>query len=197
MLAVLSKAFLLGGMLSLFIGPVFFMLIQASVKDGFKGGLKILYGLYLSDIIYVILTYYFFEFLKSLEIPESSIKVVGGLFFILIGVFYFIKKAPEVKEIKIKKDNYALKSFTINSLNPSVFFFWFAVLSWGNEQFDTKNLIIYLAAGLCFAFLFDCLKILFSIRLTKLVNSSGTFGFNKVIGTAIILIGASLVYSNL
>lgn len=194
---LIAKAFLLGLMLSLFIGPLFFMLIQASVKEGYKGGFKILLGLYLSDILYVISTYFFFDFLIKLSIPVSSIKLVGGLFFIVIGVFYFFKKKSKSDQVKPIKSNHVLKSFIINTLNPSVFFFWFAVISWGAQEFTSYDLKLYLALGLFFALLFDLLKIYFSILLYKLVNTKSRFGFNKIIGLSIIIIGATLVYGNI
>jgi threonine/homoserine/homoserine lactone efflux protein len=193
---VFAKALLLGVLLTLFVGPVFFMLIQASIRDGVKGGLSILLGLYLSDLLYIILTYYFFSLLITLEIPEAKIKLAGGVVFIILGVFYFLKKKSKITTSKSTYKNNYLKSFIINTLNPSAFFFWFAVLSWGNQHFNNKELIIYLGLGLLFALLFDFLKIYFSIYIAKLINSKSSSGFNKVIGAVIIFIGITLVYQN-
>lgn len=197
MLGIIVNSFVLGSLLSLFIGPVFFLLIQASIKDGYKGGLPILLGLYLSDLIYVFLTFSFFEFLVSLEIPERDIKIVGAIVFIIIGFFYMIKKEPKL--IKKKRNNKvgALKSFIINTINPSVFFFWFAAISWGKEKFDNIDLIIYLLLGLCIAFFIDCLKIFFAIKIAALFNSNKELNFNFVIGLVVFVIGLTLTYQNI
>lgn len=195
MIDLIVNAFILGSLLSLFIGPVFFMLIQASIEKGFKGGLAILFGLYLSDFLYVLLTYHFFEYLIDLEIPENKLKLVGGVIFIVIGLFYILRKSS-LKKSENRTKNKSLKSFIINTINPSVFFFWFAAISWGNEKFQGNVLILYLLLGLFFAFAFDCLKIYFSIKIFRLLNNSSNFNLNRIIGFCILIIGVFLTYQN-
>lgn len=54
----LLKGALFGLMVSLSIGPVFFALIQTGIQRGYKQGISMSIGSLLSDIGYILLSYY-------------------------------------------------------------------------------------------------------------------------------------------
>ena len=83
---------LLGLSTLVFIGPVFFYLLQSSIEKGFKAGLAVALGIIFGDIICVILAIYGFGDFFSSSQNIRYFGLVGGIILIFFGIMYFIKK---------------------------------------------------------------------------------------------------------
>src|ERR1700712_423841 len=115
------------------VGPVIFTIIKQSINHGRRGGFSFIGGVWLSDIIWVVLSNSFSEAVKSLLNFKIPIGIAGSLFLIGMGIYFaFIKKVTP-KEIPVeiagdvitptgrKKTNYFAiftSGFLINTLNP-------------------------------------------------------------------------------
>src|SRR4249920_1560763 len=83
----------LGLVLSISVGPVIFTIIKQSINNGQTGGFSFVAGVWLSDVILVIVSNAFAELLKGLMKYEKVIAIVGSIFLIGMGVVYiFFKK---------------------------------------------------------------------------------------------------------
>ena len=60
------QAFSIGFLLSVMIGPVFFLLLETSITKGFRSALALDLGVLISDIIYVLIAVMFVEQIKGL-----------------------------------------------------------------------------------------------------------------------------------
>ena len=200
MLELILKAIGLGLLLSIFVGPVFFLLLEASTRFGAKEACQVVAGALLSDVIYILLTYIFIDKLLSFELHEHILKIAGGIIFLIIGIIYFVKK-PEVKTRDEKHSpNFFLKSFLINSLNPSVFFFWFGAISYGITSFTFLSpfyVLLYFLIALLITLLVDGLKIYFALYIAKIINPRLLVRINKVIGLALFIVGFNLIIQNI
>ena len=118
-----------GLLLSVAIGPAFFILLETSITKGVRSALMFDLGVLLSDLLYLGIAYVFFTEVTALMESDNSfiLKIVGGVFFVLIGVVNLKKKKPKLtkKQLeetsKLSAGNYImtmLKGFTFNAVNP-------------------------------------------------------------------------------
>src|SRR3954465_11543552 len=116
-----------GLLLAIMLGPVFFALLQTSLHEGFKAGVHLAFGVFLSDATLVTLCYTFASFIRMIDSHHTAMAWVGGLLFIGFGVYNFFHRI-KLKDIDDDKKtvhaHFVLKGFLLNLLNPAVFFFW-------------------------------------------------------------------------
>ena len=77
----LGKGLLFGFGISLLIGPIFFFMLEAGIKYGFKRAIHFALGTWISDIIFIISTYLAFSKIQDLiKNPETlnTIKLCPG-----------------------------------------------------------------------------------------------------------------------
>lgn len=173
MFDIITTAIILGFVLSFSLGPVFFELINTSLRKGFKAAMLMEIGVLLSDIIYLFLA--LFSASKALEYLNkySWINYVFGGVFILFGIFSIIKnlKPPKVEfnspddstdcdtsdellenldslnlseNIKVNYIGNLMKGVALNSLNPSVLVFWIVVCTSSIKKLHLDNQGIFI-----------------------------------------------------
>ena len=102
----LGKGLLFGFGISLLIGPIFFFMLEAGIKYGFKRAIHFALGTWISDIIFIISTYLAFSKIQDLiKNPETlnTIKLSVGVILICIGIFSFLYNAKVKKQTSSKK----------------------------------------------------------------------------------------------
>ena len=83
----------LGFILALSVGPVIFTIIKQSLNNGHAGGFSFVAGVWLSDILMVVISNVFSELMQSLLAYKTAIGIIGSIFLIGMGVIYiFFKK---------------------------------------------------------------------------------------------------------
>ena len=125
----LLKGLAMGLLLVISVGPVIFTIIKQSINNGKEGGFSFVAGVWLSDLVWIILSNIFSEFVTTLLDFKKPIGIAGSLFLISMGVFYvFFKKVKlhpqDIKLPPLEKSDHAriaLQGFLINTLNPAVF----------------------------------------------------------------------------
>ena len=191
------------------IGPVFFVLLETSIRKGARAGIAFDIGVFLSDVIYILIAYLFFAEVSELAEGESkgTAKIIGGVLFIAYGVFSFFKKP---KQVQVKSDNLklsdewkdygklALKGFLLNFANPLVIFYWFSVLALGDPGEDSDgNMFLFIAIILITFFSVDILKILGAKQLRPLVNNRLLKALNQLIGIVFVVFGVVLIFQGI
>jgi threonine/homoserine/homoserine lactone efflux protein len=140
MIDALIKGFAIGLLLIFSVGPVIFSIIKQSINHGKRGGFSFVCGVWLSDIIWVILSNGFSEGVKILMNFKIPIGIAGCCFLIGMGIYFvfikkikprFLQESVEIAGDEItsqgKKTNYFAiftSGFLINTLNPAVISFW-------------------------------------------------------------------------
>ncbi|MEP7238930.1 MAG: LysE family transporter [Ferruginibacter sp.] len=137
-------AFLKGLAISLLlifsVGPVIFTTLKQTINHGRRGGFSFIAGVWVSDIIWIILSNGFSEVIKKLLVYEIPIGIAGCCFLIGLGIYFVFFKKVEPRRLQEpveiagdvytptgKKTNYfAIMSsgFIINTINPAVISFW-------------------------------------------------------------------------
>lgn len=210
MLELILKAVVTGFILSILIGPVFFILLETSIRKGVRAALAFDLGVFLSDLIYIFIAYIFYaEVARLTEGADSYIfKIIGGAVFVVFGVVNLAKKqkpkadsfqeeGPQTKDLVLL----GLKGFLLNFANPAVIIYWFAVIGLGSDKGNAagpgNNIFIYIAVLLITFFSIDLLKILGAKKLRPFITDNILLGLNRLTGIIILVTGLILVFKGI
>lgn len=207
MVDLIIKGIVTGFILAIMIGPVFFVLLETSIRRGFRAAVAFDLGVILSDILYILIAYVFYAEVSSILSGEKQelIKLAGGILFLIYGVVSFFKRPKQVQvnedgdTIQGMKDYVLLgvKGFLLNFANPMVIFYWFSVITLGakNETPDEPRyyILYFIATILITFFSFDLLKILGAKMLRSLVTERVLIALNQLIGIVFAAFGVFLI----
>ena len=207
----------IGFLLSVMVGPVFFILLETSITKGIRAALALDIGVFISDILYILFALSFVDQISSINSGENKLifGFIGGSIFIIYGTFYFFKKSKMVdltleaentsKEVAAAPKDYlllGLKGFILNIANPAVIFYWLSILSLAAQSVpdNTKNpntwILLFLSILLGTYFGIDVLKVFTAKRLRTLVNQNLLNALNILIGLIFFLTGVFQIIKN-
>jgi threonine/homoserine/homoserine lactone efflux protein len=207
----------IGFLLSVMVGPVFFVLLETSITKGIRAALALDIGVFISDILYIMFALSFVDQISSINSGENKLIVgfIGGSIFIIYGIFYFFKKSKMVdltleaentsKEVGAAPKDYlllGLKGFILNIANPAVIFYWLSILSLAAQSVpdNTKNpntwILLFISILLGTYFSIDVLKVFTAKRLRTLVNQNLLNALNILIGLIFFLTGIFQIIKN-
>jgi threonine/homoserine/homoserine lactone efflux protein len=197
MLQPVISGIILGGVLALLVGPVFFMIINTSIKKGFLPASMLAVGVLISDGLYVALTYFGSSLLFYLQEYNHIVGLSGGLLILTFGIFTFFKKAAVTADaLEVVDDSKTrlidvVKGFTMNSLNPSALLFWLGVAGTitVNHQFNGTHAFIFYSSTLGTVFGTDLLKAYVASRLKGIITSTFLLWMNRISGLALSAYG--------
>jgi len=206
------KGVLLGFILSISIGPVIFAIIKQSLTNGKRSGYAFVAGVSSSDFILLFICNFFTSLFNLVLSHKSTIALAGAGFLFLMGLYtLFFKKmklenmgidgAHKTVSIKNLLSSY-FSGFLMNTLNPSVFLFWFAWTAAINTSADdTPNPVQYklIVFGTCLGFvlLSDLLKVALAGKLRPKLTLHNMIIINRVSGIIILVFSAALFYGAL
>ncbi|WP_419869346.1 LysE family translocator [Chryseobacterium sp. CT-SW4] len=194
MFELILSAIILGFMLSLvFIGPIFFLLIETSFTRGPRHALALDLGVITADLLCIIAAYYASADLVDLIDKHPGFYRITSLLIFVYGIFMMATKTKMhiPGEDKIISQNYFktfINGFFFNLLNVGVILFWLVtVISVRNQYPDTDNFILYIGIVIVTYLCIDLVKILlakqFHYKLTqKLANQ-----IRRVVGGILII----------
>lgn len=194
MFELILSAVVLGFMLSLvFIGPIFFLLIETSFSRGPKHALALDLGVISADLLCILAAYYASADIVTLIDKHPGFYRITSILILTYGIIMMVTKTKMhlPGEEKIISQNYFktfLNGFLLNLLNVGVILFWLVtVIGVRNQYPDTETLILYLAIVIATYLLIDFAKIFlakqFHYKLTqKLANN-----IRKGVGVVLII----------
>lgn len=200
-LKAILQGVILGSVLAIQPGPSFFTLIQTSSKKGFKSGMALAVGIFLSDIICVLLAYLGIAQLFDNPQNKSVIGIVGGILLVVFGLFsiFHKKKEEQEKGIEIKAVNiplYITKGFFLNMLNPSVIFLWIlwvGVVS-SNKEYTQIHINLFFITTLTIVFTTDLIKAYFANKISRHLSHSILRKISILLGIILIVTGLVFIY---
>ena len=204
------KGVLLGFILSISIGPVIFAIIKQSLTNGKRSGYAFVAGVSSSDFVLLFICNFFTSLFNLVLNHKSTIALVGAGFLLLMGLYTLFFKKLKLenmgtdgvnKRVSIKDlvSSY-FSGFLMNTLNPSVFLFWFAWTAAINTSADdTPNPIQYklIVFGTCLGFvlLSDLIKVFLAGKLRPRLTEKNLLWINRISGMIILIFSAALLYS--
>lgn len=202
MLEAIISGLTLGLILAISVGPVIFTIVKQSLNNGKEGGFSFIAGVWVSDIVLVVLSNAFSELVTNLMEYRKLLGVIGSMFLIIMGVFYVFFKKIKLQAnadgtvMRFRKRDMAKifsSGFLINTLNPNVFLFWLgtATAFASKYSFNQRTLIFAVCLGLNFAA--DIFKVLMAGKLRKRLTLHNISLINKISGTILIGFGIALL----
>jgi len=199
MFEAVFNGIIMGLILSTFCGPIFFMLINLGITSTLKSVFYLAFGVFLSDVITIFLLLYValgsISTLKHLEI----LYYIGGTILIYFGLRNLIKEPVIKDQVEVSKkdlNKLFIKGFTINSLNPTILFFWFGamMLAFNTYHNDRSLVVTHFISGLSVGLLTDCMKGYSAFHLKKHIKPPFLKVLNKISGLIIIGFGMKLIF---
>ena len=211
MLAPIIKGLLLGLILSISLGPVIFAILKQGITNGRKAGYIFVAGVSTSDIGLLLIANIFTSIFLLVLDHKAFIALAGAGFLLLLGLYtLFFKKikieSDEMGEEKIfrKRDYLGIyfSGFLMNTLNPSVFIFWFAwTAAIGASAAETNNPVQYkflvFATCLIFLLLSDFIKVALASRLRPSLTEKNLIWINRISAIIILVFSAALFFGGL
>lgn len=178
MLELILSAIGLGFMLSLvFIGPIFFLLIETSFSRGPKHAIALDVGVVLADILCIVAAYFASADIVYLIDKHPGFYRITALIIFVYGIYMMVTKTQMhiPNEEKFINQNYFktfINGFLFNLLNVGVILFWLVtVISVRNQYPDTSGFTLYLGIVIATYLLVDMIKIFlakqFHYKLTQ------------------------------
>jgi threonine/homoserine/homoserine lactone efflux protein len=202
MFDALLQGIFLGLVLSVFVGPGFFMLVKTSVSQGIKAALILDAGIVFSDLFCIVLSY--LGLAQLMQRPTFSLvfTVGGGVLLIAYGIYTALKKEKQQETIipvditKAHGVKLFVKGFIFNTSVPSVIFFWIATVSLAIAQFQNNRTqtLIYLSSVLLTYFVIDILKIYLASKAKRLFSGHKQHIVKKLAGIALVVFGAVIIF---
>lgn len=198
----------IGFLLSVMVGPVFFVLLETSITKGARSALMLDLGVFISDIIYILFAFIFATQIKNFTDNAANnntlLAVIGGVLFLGYGLYILLKKQKNNinlidKRNSIPHSNYVvlfLKGFMLNFANPAVLFYWIGIIAQGNMvvgKDSSAKVFIFVFIVLTTYFSFDVLKIITAKKLRPFVTDALLKAFNNLIGIIFITFGLFLI----
>jgi len=197
MLSVLSDGILLGLLLSVAAGPIFFMLIQLGIERGVVAGMTLSAGVLLSDTLYVILVYLGVESLSQLPDFKLYMGLLGGLILMAFGLATMLSKYKPPEQVQITTRTYGgyfLKGIAVNVFNPFVFFLWIAVT--GNmieREMVFHERLAYFLAIIITVGLTDFIKLLLAQKIRTYMQPKHFQWMRYIAGAGLVIFGIVLI----
>ncbi len=180
-------------------GPALLALVQTSIHRGFKAGISLAVGVFLSDLFLVLLS--FEGVIQIVEQPKNKMAfgLVGGVILIVFGIITALRKArTEVDEIEVHNPRtitYILKGFFLNVANPFIWIFWMGTMIaiTSNYDQDEEAILTMFATTLITVFMSDVLKSYLAGKLKSLLTIKLLTLINRIAGIGLIVFGISLI----
>ena len=197
------KGLALGSILALSVGPVIFTIIKQSLNNGKEGGFSFVAGVWVSDVVLILVSNAFSEWVKALLEYKRTIGVIGSFFLIAMGLFYvFLKKVKlsaegnGVEQRFRKRDVAKIFSsgFLINTLNPSVLLFWLINATAFAVTHSLKHRVVIFSTCMAVNILADILKVLMAGKLRKRLTLHNLSIVNKISGLILVGFGMALLW---
>tara|TARA_B110000027_G_scaffold98149_1_gene103735 strand:+ start:2468 stop:3073 length:606 start_codon:yes stop_codon:yes gene_type:complete len=198
------------------LGPAFFILLETSIKKGFKAAVFLDLGILLSDAIYLLAAFFVAEKINIWLTTNSFVKYIAGSVFITLGITFIYKNllqikktnvaARDVKEIEAVKTNIIIypfqliiKGLGLNAINPGVLIFWIAASTYATKELNLGDLqlITFFGITLLTMFMVDILKIYFSSRLKEKLNNKVLSIIGMLIGCLMVFFGVAICFKDI
>lgn len=192
------EGFLIGLGMIIFVGPVFFLLLNSSLQYGMKAGISVALGIIVSDIVCVILCYYGVSRFMTASNNQFWIGVIGSCILFGLGINYLFKQPHITNKLLInskKWSTFFIKGFSVNFFNPFVFIVWVGVFKYGSQKYpETLELYMFLSAVLVGILATDLLKVFLSGKLKKFISTHRLKVFFRITGAVLLIFSFRLLY---
>lgn len=208
-----------GLLLSVFVGPIFFTMLQLGVEHGFKAALALAVGQWTSDFLFIGIAFGSAKFVKRMvENPiarENFIwysGTIGGVLLVLFGLALLLTKSAstepdhtleevvnEVEDSTPRKSflpyfAYWMQGFLINTINPTPLLFWMGIMGAAiSRDFSTTAVTVNYSVVMAVVIGTDLAKIYLAKYIKKRIKPRHILSVRRLAGTVLAIFGFILV----
>lgn len=201
MIEAILKGLAISLLLVVSVGPIVFTIIKQSIVNGQSGGFSFVAGIWLSDLLIVILSNAFSAIVTQLMDFKKLIGFTGSAFLIGMGFFYLFFKTIKLRSvedaaIRISARTHAkliASGFFINTLNPGVLAFWLTTATTLAVSNTVKERIIIFTTCVIVNLGADILKVMLADKLSKKLTHKNIVLINRISGSLLVLFGVALL----
>lgn len=197
------EALILGLSLSLLVGPILIAQFSGVLHDGLQGGMAVCAGIWVSDLIYISVSYIVLINLKGVHIDASTYQMlgwVGATLLVVMGIRNFFKSGVALlgkdRNKHLVYSKHFTKGFLINTINPFTILFWMATI--GHyilvKKVDFSVFILISGTILSCIILTDTIKVYLMSKLNAQFLTDNLLSINRVSGLALIIFGIVLYF---
>jgi len=192
-----------GATLALLVGPVFFALIQTSLKQGFRAGLYMIIGIAGSDLAYILLAYFGLASFATSADFQFWMGLIGGAIMVVFGAVAIVRARHHIRP---KEEGYipvrtigwrlALRAFALNGINPFVVIYWLTVTSNVISRYPDDGMAhwFFLAGMLATAVGADVAKAYAAKKLSSILTDRVMFWVSTLVGITLVGFGLRTVW---
>jgi len=208
MLHPLFEGLILGLTVAITLGPALFALLQTSIKHGVKVGIFLAIGIFMSDLVLVVGSYFGATQIITEPGYHLSLGIFGGLVMTSFGLFTFFRKVPKteqveaVQEIRVRKKGlipYLFKGFLLNIVNPFLWIFWISSVLAINGTYGgkKKEVALFFAGTLTMVLTTDILKVVLANKIKITGNPMVKLWVNRIVGLLFMIFGIFIISGSL
>lgn len=201
---------LAGLILSVFVGPIFFTMLQLGVEHGFKAALALALGQWASDFMYIFLAFWSAAWVEELMADtEQQATFIwysgtfGGFLLIIFGAALMLTQSVSTKgsdkiEVPKKKIShkaylaYFTQGYLINTVNPTPLLFWMGLMAAAiARNYTTGATAALFTSVMIIVIVTDSLKIALAKAIKKKLKPHHILYVRRLAG--VVLAGFGLV----
>jgi threonine/homoserine/homoserine lactone efflux protein len=186
-MAYLSMASVFGLTAGISPGPLLALVITETLRHGRREGFKVAAAPLLTDLPIIIVTWFVFAELSSINPVMAAISFSGGIYFSYLGLKTIMVKGMEKTVEEIKPDSLK-KGITANLLNPNPYIFWLTV----GIPTAFKAYGISLLTAVSYFTLFYIMLVGSKILVAVLVDRTRSFMVSYIYRIVMIILGVVL-----
>jgi threonine/homoserine/homoserine lactone efflux protein len=195
---IFIEGYLLGIGTLIFIGPVFFYLLQTTLEKGMKYGIIVALGIIVSDVVCVAICATGARSFFNNDTNQFWTAIFGSLILFSLGLKYIIKPAVNTianQPVSANKLSLFTQGFLINFINPFVFMVWIGFLVYGeNRTTHSSDLLLFVVAILLGILTTDLIKVLLSHKIRAYLQPRYLLIIARTIGVLLIIFSVRLLF---
>jgi threonine/homoserine/homoserine lactone efflux protein len=197
------KGLLVGLFMAISVGPTLFAVIRYSLSLSYKAGLAFVFGVSLSDIMFVTLANVAAPWLARFRPYEKYIAIGGAIILMIIGISGFLRKhKPQDAATGPKTVSGAhyfkifSSGFFVNTLNPGALITWLGAVSIIADSPVLYRVILF-ATCLIIILSVDFSKVFLAEKIKKFLTPKRVVQMQYFSSACLFLIGAVLLGATL
>jgi threonine/homoserine/homoserine lactone efflux protein len=202
MMQIVLEGIGIGLALAMLIGPILVALTQTGIQYGFRAGLVVGAGIWVSDILVITSCWSFlhsFKILTQNRDFQLILGIAGSLILFLSGLYtFFSHKKKEISNLTFQSASLSalfVKGFAVNTINPFTFIFWLGIMT---SYLQTKGVTdtrisILLASIMGPIIVTDSLKVILAKSVRNLLDAHYQRLFIRISGLGLMMFGLVLL----